>query len=118
MAYIIFKTLITAIIITTVSELSKRFSFISSLLAALPLTSILIFFWVYVEQKDLQKITTMSTEIFFLVIPSLAFFLILPLLIKKGLGFYTAFSIDVVVTFLIYISYIKILKSLKPDLQL
>lgn len=109
----ILKTVLTSIIIVTASELSKRFTLLSSLFAALPLTSILIFFWIYIEQKDVNKIATMSTEIFFLVIPSLAFFLILPFLLKKGFGFYAAFGIDVVVTFLIYYSYMRILSIIK-----
>ena len=118
MGYVIFKTLLTAIIITAASELSKRVTILSSLLAALPLTSILIFFWIYLEQKDVAKIATMSSEIFFLVIPSLAFFIILPFLIKKGFGFYAAFVIDVVITFVIYLSYLKIMKILVPNLKL
>ncbi len=115
MAYIIFKTLITAIVITAASELSKRYSFVSSLLAALPITSIMIFLWIYIEQKDLQKIATMSSEILILVIPSLAFFLIFPILVKKGFGFYSAFGIDMGVTFLIYLSYFKALRIFKID---
>ena len=113
MGFFIIKTLVTSVIIVTASELSKRFTLLSSLLAALPLTSILIFFWIYIEQKDVNKIAAMSSEIFFLVIPSLAFFLILPFLIKKGFGFYTAFGIDVLVTFLIYFSYFKVLEGFK-----
>lgn len=118
MTFYLLKIVITSVIIVTASELSKRFSLLSSLLAALPLTSILIFFWIYIEQKDINKIATMSTEIFFLVIPSLVFFLILPLLLKKGFGFYAAFGIDVVVTFVIYLSYLKMLMILKPELKL
>jgi hypothetical protein len=117
MSFFIVKTVITSVIIVAASELSKRFTLLSSLLAALPLSSILIFFWIYIEQKDINKIATMSSEIFFLVIPSLAFFLILPILLKKGLGFYAAFGIDVVITFLIYVSYIRIFKMFKPDLE-
>jgi hypothetical protein len=66
MAYFIFKTFTTALIIAGISELSKRFSFLSALLAALPITSVLIFIWMYIEQKDVAKIATMSQEIFLL----------------------------------------------------
>jgi len=118
MTFYLFKIVITSLIIVTASELSKRFSLLSSLLAALPLTSILIFFWIYIEQKDINKIATMSLEIFFLVIPSLVFFLILPFLLKKGFGFYAAFGIDIVATFIIYFSYLRILMIFKPDLKI
>jgi uncharacterized membrane protein (GlpM family) len=117
MPYFIFKTVITAIVIVLVSELSKRFSFLASLLAALPLTSILIFIWMYVEQKDVNKIAIMSEEIFYLVIPSLAFFLILPILLKK-MNFYSALAINMALTFGIYFVYLKVLRIIKPDIQL
>ncbi len=112
MGYFLLKTISTALVIASVSELSKRFTFLGSLLAALPLTSLLVFIWIYVEQKDVSKIGQMSQEIFFLVIPSLAFFLILPFLLKKGLGFPLALGIDIILTILIYLGYVRGLKSL------
>jgi len=118
MAYFIFKTFTTALVIASVSEISKRYSFLASLLTALPITSLLIFIWMYVEQRDVQKISLMSFEVFLLVIPSLVFFLILPLLLKRGVGFYTAVTADVFITYAIYVVYLKFIKLLKPDLEL
>lgn len=115
MGYLIFKTLITSLVIVSVTEVSKRFTFMASLLAALPLTSILIFIWMYIEQKDVEKISSMSLGIFFLVIPSLIFFLILPLLLRKGVGFYLSFGIDIIVTYIVYVGYLRVLKLFKPD---
>lgn len=97
-ANVIFKTITTAIMIPGISELSKPFSFLSALLAALPINSLLIFIWIYIEQKNVLKIASMSQEFFFLVIPSLTFFLILPLLFKRGIGYYAAISVDLILT--------------------
>lgn len=115
MAYFLFKTFVTAILIAGVSELGKRFTLLSSILASLPLTSILIFVWIYVEQKDVQKIAGMSEDIFFLVIPSLAFFILLTVLLRRGIGFVPAIGIDVAATFFLYLGYVKILKLIRPD---
>ena len=109
MGYFLFKTLTTALIIAGVSELSKRFTFLASLLTALPLMSFLIFLWMFIEQKDVQKISTVSREVFFLVIPSLAFFLILPFLLKRGLNFYLAMGLGSMTTFIVYLGYLRIL---------
>lgn len=117
MGYFIFKILNTALLIAGVSEISKRFTFLASILAALPLTSILIFMWMFIEQKNVKKISTMSLEIFYLVIPSLVFFLILPLLIKR-IEFFSALVVDIALTFGIYVVYLKVLKLIKPDIQL
>ena len=87
MSFFLFKTIVTACMIAIVSELSRRFVLLSALLISLPLMSILTFIWVYIESRDPQKIITMSYEIFWLVFPSLTFFLILPFLLKLGVHF-------------------------------
>lgn len=88
--YFLTKTIITALIIAAASELSKRYSLVSALLLSLPLTSILGFIWIYAESKDPAKIIEMSYSVFWLVIPSLLFFLALPLLLKHGVKFVPA----------------------------
>jgi uncharacterized membrane protein (GlpM family) len=88
MVYFVLKTLITALVVAGVSELAKRYSFMAAALASLPLTSILAFIWIYIDTKDTQKITELSYSIFWLVIPSLIFFLIVPFLLKHGVNFY------------------------------
>ena len=87
MLYFATKTLITALIVAAISELARRFSLMAALLASLPLTSILAFIWIYVEQRDATPLIEMSHEIFWLVLPSLAFFLIFPFLLKLGWSF-------------------------------
>lgn len=77
----------TALIVVVVSELSRRYSLWAAVLASLPLTSMLAFLWIYSESKDTTKIIELSYSIFWLVIPSLAFFLILPALLKQGVAF-------------------------------
>lgn len=90
--YLLAKILITALIVAAVSELARRYTVWAALLASLPLTSILAFIWVYVDTKDTGKIIELSYSVFWLVFPSLVFFLILPLLLKQGLAFPTAMA--------------------------
>lgn len=85
--YFLIKTLITALIIAAISELARRYTLWAALLASLPLTSILAFIWVYWDTKDTSKVIELSYSVFWLVFPSLAFFLILPFLLKQGMTF-------------------------------
>ncbi len=96
MTHFLIKTLLTAAIVAAVSEISRRFPLWASLLVSLPLTSILAFIWIYAESKDSGKIIEMSYSIFWLVFPSLAFFLILPFLLKQGLAFPLAMTVSVI----------------------
>jgi hypothetical protein len=92
MTQYIIKLLISAAIILAVSEVSKRSSFLGGLLASLPLTSFLAMLWLYHDTKDTAKVASLSTSIFWLVLPSLVFFIALPALLKTGVTFYASFA--------------------------
>lgn len=102
MGYFLFKTLLTALIVAAVSELSRRFSLIAALLASLPLTTLLAFIWIYVDSGDTSKIAGMSYDIFWLVIPSLSFFLMLPFLLNQNFPFWGALLGACMVTIMCY----------------
>lgn len=95
--YFLAKTLITALIVAGVSELVRRYSLLAAALASLPLTSILAFIWVYYESRDAQKVAELSWSVMWLVIPSLLFFIMLPLLIKAGFKFTPALILSCVI---------------------
>ena len=102
MLYFIIKTLITALVVAGVSELSRRYNMLAALLVSLPLTSILAFIWIYWDTQDNSKIIELSYSVFWLVLPSLAFFLILPFLLKHGLSFSLAMIASIAVTAVFY----------------
>jgi hypothetical protein len=102
MGYFLVKTLITALIIAGISELSRKFSLFAAALASLPLVSILAFVWIYLDSRDAQKLIAMSYDIFWLVIPSLIFFLCFPLLLKQGFGFWLSLLLAILVMGLFY----------------
>lgn len=109
MYYYIIKVLISSFLIVAISEISKRSSFIASLIASLPLVSVLAILWLYIETKDVQKVKLLSTGIFWLVIPSLAFFLILPFMLKLNINFYISIIVSLASTVGLYFLQIAIL---------
>ena len=82
MTYYLIKTIITALIIVIVSEVAKRSTLIGALIISIPLTSLLAFIWLYFDTRDYQKVIDLSYGTILLTIPSFAFFLILPILLK------------------------------------
>jgi len=111
MVYYIIKILVSAILITLISEISKRSSFWGGVLASVPIVSVLAFIWLYLDTKSTAKIISLSYSIFWLVIPSLTLFLILPLLIKTGLNFFAALFISITAMILFYYIMIFILEK-------
>ena len=109
MIYSVIKVIITSLIIVAISEISKRSSFIGALLASLPLVSVLAMVWLYIDTKDVEKVSDLAGSIFWLVIPSLAFVISLPLLLKKCLDFYLSMGVSMLITAGCYFLLIKIL---------
>jgi len=77
------KILISAVLIVIISEISKRTSFWGGLIASLPITSLLAIIWLYIDTGDRKKVSNLSTNIFWFVLPSLLFFITLPFFISK-----------------------------------
>jgi len=98
LTYYLVKIAITTILIVVISEIAKRSTFVGAILASVPLISVLAMIWLYIDTKDATKVSSLSIGVFWLVIPSLALFLALPLLLKQGLNFYLSISISIGLT--------------------
>lgn len=109
MAFVILKILASAGVIALSSELAKRSTAFAALLISLPLISILSFIWVYLDSKDTIKVASLSSGTLLLVLPSLAFFLILSSTLRAGLGFWVSLGLSILGTFLAYMVYWKVL---------
>ena len=109
--YLIVKTLLTAIIIIAISEIARRSSLIAGILASIPLTSVLALTWLYFDTKNIGNVVDLSNSILMLIPPSLTFFLVLPIAIKK-LDFVYSLLFSLIATALVYWIYIFILSRL------
>lgn len=109
--WFIIKVLITSVVIVAVSEIGKVNSFIGSVLASIPLVSTLGMIWMYQEKTPVSKITAHSINVFWMVLPSLPMFLLLPWLIEKwGLSFYPSLLTSLALTVVLYFSASALLK--------
>ena len=102
MAYYLIKIITTTVLIVVISEIAKRSSFVGAILASIPLVSVLAMIWLYIDTKDVSKVSALSTSVFWLVIPSLALFVSLPVLLKQGINFYLSMSISIFITISCY----------------
>ena len=102
MTYYLVKIAVTTILIVTISEIAKRSTFVGAILASIPLVSVLAMLWLYIDTKDAEKVSALSTSVFWLVLPSLVLFVALPMLLKQGLNFYLSISISIAITVMFY----------------
>ena len=103
------KVLVTAIVVVAVSEIGKRSSFWGAVLASLPLTSLLAFVWLHLDGGKAEQVAGLSTGIFWLVLPSLVLFLLLPVLLRAGVQFWIALAVSCAATALAYAGMVAVL---------
>jgi hypothetical protein len=101
---LLIKYAISAALIVAISELGKRSSWLGAALAAIPLTSLLAFVWLHTEGASNSAIAEMSTQIVWLVVASLPLFVLLPVLLHRGVGFWLSLGCSVLVTSFTYVS--------------
>ncbi len=112
MLYYALKIILSALVIVAVSEIAKRSSGFAALVASLPLTSLLAFVWLRLEGQPSEKIAELSSQIFWLVLPSLVLFLLLPFLLKLGWGFWLSLAASVAATAGCYLALLPLLRRM------
>lgn len=116
MLYYALKVIISALLIVAISEIAKRSTGFAALVASLPLTSLLAFIWLHMEASPPDQIADLSSQIFWLVLPSLLLFLLLPLLLRHGWGFWVSLGISVATTAGCYIVLLPLLRRMGVSL--
>lgn len=104
MFYLLVKAGLSAVIIVAVSEVAKRHPGFGALIASLPLVSILGMIWLWRDTQDPVRLADHAGATFWYVLPSLPMFLLLPMLLKRGIAFWPALIAGCVLTSLLYVA--------------
>jgi hypothetical protein len=102
MLYFIIKAGLSGLIVAAVSEIARRNPGWGGLLASLPLTSLLAMLWLWRDTGDGERVAELAGSAFWFILPSLPLFLVLPWLIRSGMGFWLSMAIVVAGTLALY----------------
>jgi hypothetical protein len=102
MWYLVLKAAISGVLIAAASEVAKRYPGFGALIASLPLVSLLGMTWLWKDKPDAANMAAHSQATFWYVLPSLPMFLLIPALLKAGIGFWVALLIGCGLTVLLY----------------
>jgi hypothetical protein len=100
--YLVLKIGISAVIVGAASEIARRYPTWGGLVASLPLTSLLVFFWLWRDTGDPRRIAELSTSIVWFILASLPLFIALPLLLRSGVDFWPSMAIVIAGTLALY----------------
>ena len=90
MLYLALKAAISGVLIAVTLTLAKRYPGFGALIASLPLVSVLGMVWLWSEKPDAENMAAHAGATFWYVLPSLPMFLLLPALLRQGVGFWPA----------------------------
>jgi|SRR4051794_20881723 glycopeptide antibiotics resistance protein len=116
MLYLIAKAALSGVIIAAASELARRNPTWGALILSLPLISILAMIWLWRDTGDNQAIASLAQGTFWLVLPTLPLFLVLPALLRNGVGFWLALSLSCLLTIGLYLLTVWLLPKLGVSL--
>jgi hypothetical protein len=102
MLYLVIKALVSGVIVAAVSEIAKRYPGYGGLLASLPLVSVLGMIWLWRDTRDPERMAAHAGATFWFVLPSLPMFLLIPMLLKRGVSFWPALLAGCALTIVLY----------------
>ena len=96
------KAAISGALIAAASEIARRWPGIGGLIVSLPLVSLLTFLWVWRDTGDSQRVAELSQSAFWFFLPSMPMFLVLPAMLRTGVGFWLALTMSITLTVMLY----------------
>ena len=116
MLYLIAKAVLSGIIIAAASEVARRSPTWGALILSLPLISILSMLWLWRDTGDSERVAALAQGTFWLVLPTLPLFLVLPALLRHGAAFWAAITASCLLTLALYILTVWLLPKLGVSL--
>jgi hypothetical protein len=97
------KALLAGAIIAAIAEVGRRLPTMAALIASLPLVSILGMIFLWHARPDAENMAVHAQSTFWFVLPSLPMFLLMPVMLRQGFGFWTALLAGCVLTVVLYL---------------
>ncbi|HVI97469.1 MAG TPA: DUF3147 family protein [Sphingomonas sp.] len=104
MLYLLVKAAISGVLIAIVSEVARRSPGFGALIASLPLVSVLGMIWLWHDTRDIDRMAAHAGATFWFVLPSLPMFLVIPALLRAGIGFWGALAAGCLLTIALYLA--------------
>lgn len=108
MLALIVRAAVSGIIVAMVAMVARRNPAAGALVASLPLVSVLGMIWLWHDTRDPVRLADHAQATLWYVVPSLPMFLVIPTLLRHGVGFWPALGGGCAVTVALYLATVAI----------
>jgi hypothetical protein len=98
------KALLSGALIAAISEVGKRLPTLGALIASLPLVSVLGMILIWHARPDAENMAVHAGATFWYVLPSLPMFLLIPYMLRNGVGFWPSLLAGCLLTIALYLA--------------
>jgi hypothetical protein len=103
MLYLLLKAAISGVLVALASEVARRHAGFGALIASLPLISVLGMIWLWRDTGDSARLADHAQATLWYVLPSLPMFLLIPLMLRAGHGFWIILAAGCLLTVTLYL---------------
>ena len=102
------RALLSGLLVAAIAIIAKKSPAAGALVASLPLISILGMLWLWRDTHDTALMANHVEATFWYVLPSLPMFLVIPALLRSGVGFAVSLLAGCALTVVLYLAMIAI----------
>jgi hypothetical protein len=99
MFFLFLKAAISGVLVALSAEVARRYVGWGALIASLPLVSVLGMIWLWRDTRDVERLADYSLATVWYVLPM---FVVIPLLLRAGFGFWLSLAIGCALTMVLY----------------
>ena len=102
MLLFLIKAAVSGLLVALISTIARRYPGWGGLIASLPIVSVLAMIWLYGETRDVERVAAQADGTFWFFLPSIPMFLIIPAMLRAGVGFWLTMAVACATTIALY----------------
>lgn len=103
MTAFVVRAALSGLIVALIALIARRSPAAGALIASLPLISLLGMIWLWRDTRDIERLAAHTEATFWYVLPSLPMFLLIPWMLRHGMGFWISLCAGCMLTILLYL---------------
>lgn len=96
------RAIVSGLLIALASTIARRQPAFGALIVSLPLVSVLSMVWLWRDNPDPRNMATYVQSTFWYFLPSIPMFLVIPMLLRRGVDFWPSLIAGCLLTVVLY----------------